>query len=65
MAAVPPPNSAARRRHDEVRDGVRRATLELVEDASFKDLTVDEIARAAGISRSAFYFYFRDKHDLL
>jgi len=65
VAAVPPPNSAARRRHDEVRDGVRRATLELVEDASFKDLTVDEIARAAGISRSAFYFYFRDKHDLL
>ena len=31
----------------------------------FRDLTVDEIARAAGLSRSAFYTHFRDKHELL
>ena len=26
---------------------------------------MDEIARAAGVSRSAFYLHFRDKHELL
>jgi AcrR family transcriptional regulator len=57
--------SARRQRHDEVRGEVQRATLELIEQAPFKDLSVDEIARAAGLSRSAFYFYFRDKNDLL
>ena len=44
---------------------VLRVALELAESAPFRDLTVDEIARAAGISRSAFYNHFRDKHDLL
>jgi TetR/AcrR family transcriptional regulator, ethionamide resistance regulator len=44
---------------------VREATLALGEETSFKDLTVDEIARATGITRSAFYLYFRDKHELL
>lgn len=39
--------------------------VELAEDTSFRDLTVDGIARRAGLSRSAFYFYFQDKHDLL
>jgi AcrR family transcriptional regulator len=55
-----------RRRREDVQDGIRDAALGLLgEGSSFKDLTVDEIARAAGITRSAFYFYFRDKHDLL
>ena len=44
---------------------MRRATVELVADAPFKDVTIDEIAGRAGLSRSAFYFYFRDKQDLL
>lgn len=54
-----------RQRHDAVRDTVRRAALELIEQAPYKDLTVDEIARAADISRTSFYFYFRDKQELL
>jgi TetR/AcrR family transcriptional regulator, ethionamide resistance regulator len=54
-----------RQRHAEVRSRVKEAALALVEDTPFKDLTVDEIAREAGITRSAFYLYFRDKHDLL
>jgi hypothetical protein len=37
---------------------------ELAEEGSFRDLTVDGIARRAGLSRSAFYFYFPDKQDL-
>ncbi len=65
MAAAPERSSRTRRRHDEVRESVRDAMLELIEQAPYNDLTVDEIARAAGLSRSAFYFYFRDKQDLL
>lgn len=42
-----------------------KAALALAEDAPFRDLTVDEISSEAGISRSAFYLHFRDKHDLL
>jgi AcrR family transcriptional regulator len=37
----------------------------LTEGASYADLRVERIARRAGISRTAFYFYFRDKRELL
>jgi TetR/AcrR family transcriptional regulator, ethionamide resistance regulator len=37
----------------------------LAEGASWADLGVERIARAAGISRTAFYFYFKDKRELL
>ena len=43
-----------------------RATEQLLaEGSSYADLNVERIATAAGISRTAFYFYFRDKRDLL
>jgi TetR/AcrR family transcriptional regulator, ethionamide resistance regulator len=45
---------------------VLRATEALLEGgASFAELPVERIAREAGISRPAFYFYFRDKRELL
>lgn len=34
-------------------------------EGSFKELTVESITRAAGVSRSAFYVYFGDKEELL
>ncbi|HMJ32324.1 MAG TPA: TetR/AcrR family transcriptional regulator [Baekduia sp.] len=37
----------------------------LAEGSSYADLNVERITTAAGISRTAFYFYFRDKRDLL
>jgi AcrR family transcriptional regulator len=37
----------------------------LTEGASFADLNIEKIATRAGISRTAFYFYFRDKRELL
>jgi AcrR family transcriptional regulator len=37
----------------------------LAEGASFPELSVEQIATRAGISRTAFYFYFRDKRELL
>src|SRR5207247_10963740 len=43
-----------------------RATEELLRGgASYADLHVERIARRAGISRTAFYFYFRDKREVL
>lgn len=65
MATVETTRTIRRRRREDVRDRLVRAAVELADDVSFRDLTVDGIARRAGLSRSAFYFYFQDKHDLL
>jgi len=37
----------------------------LGEGVSYAELNIERIARRAGISRTAFYFYFRDKRELL
>ncbi len=37
----------------------------LSEGSSFAELNIERIATRAGISRTAFYFYFRDKRELL
>lgn len=65
MATAAKSRTVRRQRREDVRAEVIKAMTELVEAAPFRDLTVDEIARRAGLSRSAFYFYFRDKQDLL
>ena len=53
-------------RREAVEQDVLRATEELLaEGAAFAELNVERIAVRAGISRPAFYFYFRDKRDLL
>jgi TetR/AcrR family transcriptional regulator, ethionamide resistance regulator len=65
MSATQVTRTDRRRRREDVRARLVRAMVELADGASFSDLTVDEVARRAGISRSAFYFYFQDKHDLL
>ena len=50
----------------QVEAAVLAATEELLtEGFAFADLKIDRIANRAGISRTAFYFYFRDKRDLL
>ena len=42
------------------------ATERLLADGNaYADLSVDRIAKAAGISRTAFYFYFADKRELM
>lgn len=42
------------------------ATVALLDEgASYADLNIERIATRAGISRTAFYFYFRDKRELL
>ena len=54
-----------RKRRDAARSALLSSALGLAESSPFRDLTVDEIAAGAGVSRSAFYLHFRDKHDLL
>ncbi|MGH2957778.1 MAG: TetR/AcrR family transcriptional regulator, partial [Solirubrobacterales bacterium] len=57
--------SSRRERRERTRTEVIGAALELAEGAPFRDLTVDQIAKTAGLSRSAFYTHFHDKHELL
>ncbi len=49
-----------------IESSVLRATEDLLtEGASYAELNIEKIATRAGISRTAFYFYFRDKRELL
>lgn len=51
---------------NEAEDALVLATGSLLADgASFADLTIAQIAQRAGRTRTAFYFYFRDKRELL
>ena len=50
----------------QVQAAVLAATEELLAaSGSFQDLKIERIATSAGISRTAFYFYFKDKRELL
>ena len=66
MATVsrrPEPTSAKRA---EIEARVLGATEALLgEGASYTELSIERIATRAGISRTAFYFYFHDKRELL
>lgn len=49
-----------------IESAVLRTTEQLLEEGhSYADLNVERIARGAGISRTAFYFYFAGKRELL
>jgi TetR/AcrR family transcriptional regulator, ethionamide resistance regulator len=62
MASAQP--STAKRA--QVQAAVLQATEDLLaQGGSFADLKIERIAAGAGISRTAFYFYFRDKRELL
>ena len=54
----------------EKRQAIELAVLQAMEDllgegATYAALSVERIAKRAGISRTAFYFYFADKRELL
>lgn len=44
---------------------IKKVTKNLIEMYGFKRITVDQITKAASISKGAFYLYFNSKEDLL
>jgi AcrR family transcriptional regulator len=66
MATLTRRSDAQAAKRAAVEDAVLAATEELLAGgASFAELRVEQIATRAGMSRPAFYFYFRDKRELL
>jgi TetR/AcrR family transcriptional regulator, ethionamide resistance regulator len=60
------PTDAPRSKRAEVETRLVEATQALLaEGAAYSELRVEQIARRAGISRTAFYFHFHDKRALL
>lgn len=57
-----PPNGASRPvRRGAIRDAISSAALDLILERGLEDVTVDEIARAANVSRRTFFNYFPSK----
>jgi AcrR family transcriptional regulator len=53
-------------KREQIQADVLRAMEDLLtEGQTYADLNVERIAKRAGISRTAFYFYFRDKREVL
>ena len=50
---------------ERTRAAILNAGLDFVWSHPFRDLTVNALMAAAGLSRSAFYQYFNDLHDLM
>ncbi len=51
----------APQRSDVRRDAILDALESSLQDTSFDDVNLADVARCAGVSRSAFYFYFENK----
>lgn len=68
---TPSPSRRAQRQAAGPRKGERReqeildAAAELLVKRSFPSLTMDDIAKAAGVSRPSLYFYFESKEQVL
>ena len=57
--------SANRRRREEARQRILDAARAILQGKPFRDLTVDELMSATGLSRTAFYRYFPDREAVL
>src|SRR5580698_413472 len=48
-----------------VRDAIWDAATDMFADKGFNEITVDDIAKTAGVSRRSFFRYFESKNDLM
>jgi AcrR family transcriptional regulator len=53
------------RKQQFVRDAIFDAAIEIFAAKGFDETTVEDVARAAGVSRASFFRYFSSKDDLL
>ena len=60
-----PGNRPTLRKSERTRQAILDAALKFLWTHPFRDLTVGELMSLAGTSRSAFYQYFEDLHDLM
>lgn len=60
-----PSGQAEPRKSERTRQLILDASLKFLWTHPFRDLTVGELMSLAGISRSAFYHYFQDLHELM
>ena len=60
-------NGAPRRRrsHEEAEREILGAAGAFLEEHPFRELTIEELMSRTGLSRSAFYAYFRDRYELI
>jgi TetR/AcrR family transcriptional regulator, ethionamide resistance regulator len=56
---------AARPSGDERQQAILDTASRLIQDRSFAEISVDDLAKGAGISRPTFYFYFASKEAVL
>jgi AcrR family transcriptional regulator len=64
--AVPPASATLKARKQQVvRDALNAAATELFHARGFEAVTVEEIARAAGVSRRTFFRYYESKEDVM
>jgi AcrR family transcriptional regulator len=65
-AKAPERGRRAKRPTGDEREQLIRETLEsLLEEKSFHEISIDDLAKGAGISRPTFYFYFESKEAVL
>jgi AcrR family transcriptional regulator len=56
---------AVRPSGDDREQAILATAQQLLEERSFADISVDDLARGAGLSRPTFYFYFKSKEAVL
>ncbi len=50
--------------HEDKREAILKAAEEMVQNRRFHEVTLDEVAQAARVSKGTIYNYFEDKEDL-
>ncbi|MGV9803893.1 TetR/AcrR family transcriptional regulator, partial [Mycobacterium sp. NPDC003449] len=65
QARAPRGRRSARPSGDDREAAILATAAQLLQERSYSDISVDDLARGAGISRPTFYFYFPSKEAVL